>query len=526
MQGIEKKALKETSCMVSVDVPHAVVGEVLDEVKLPHFTLAYVRLSEDPDERAAQFDRIKDVVARLAPSIPPVAGGVLPGVDTFPTTPPKGKTWADMGEEPSTVVCRRPTPGFFGWLFATAHRLTSALERAGLPVSRFEKFEPHVTLHVIEAAEFAAYEAEGKVFDLGSMPEVVFDVDAIHLHRAATEHLVFPLGEKRALTASQSKIAGPLRDASKLRHQAVFMMGAGGSGKGFVAQQWLKYMPGAGETGATTDFAERATQKMTPQARSLSDLSFTNVVDSLKSKGVHIEPIAEGSSASLPFRLTDFSGKEIRPQDWGTLPLDVRNQLTDITRIVFSTPKHELPSYWRQANPDIFKEELPGYSPESPGYVHEMSSDMSKAYFEAVLETGDPIFVDGTGSNYVRMESALLLARAKGYRVSLVLVLVDLTANQIRNATRSRVVNPVVVAEQWHKIKGNFANLKDLADKSSVILNKNDRADADRYNKDPEKVDSIIYEKSGGRYLDLRHLISEESPREIPHWDGLLRWTN
>lgn len=43
--------------------------------------------------------------------------------------------------------------------------------------------------------------------------------------------------------------AGALTDVSKLRYQAVFLMGAGGSGKSYVGQRWMKYMPGGGATG-------------------------------------------------------------------------------------------------------------------------------------------------------------------------------------------------------------------------------------------------------------------------------------
>ena len=49
------------------------------------------------------------------------------------------------------------------------------------------------------------------------------------------------------------KFAGPLTDVSKLRNQAVFMMGAGGSGKGTASKGWLKYAPGGGETGLSKE---------------------------------------------------------------------------------------------------------------------------------------------------------------------------------------------------------------------------------------------------------------------------------
>jgi len=106
----------------------------------------------------------------------------------------------------------------------------------------------------------------------------------------------------------------------------------------------------------------------------------------------------------------DQSGKQslVPPDQWGTrLPPAIYKEVAGLEKLVFSTPKYELPSYWRQVNPDIYKEEIAGYLEKEPGYVHEMSSDMSKAYFEAAVETGDPLFVDGTGANYRKMAMKL-----------------------------------------------------------------------------------------------------------------------
>lgn len=304
-------------------------------------------------------------------------------------------------------------------------------------------------------------------------------------------------------------------------------MGAGGSGKGFIARRWLKYMPGAGSGGAKDNLKEHAEKSMSMSIdeRGLSNLKFDSVVDQLAAKGIKIEPVLDGTSALIPFRLTDIQGKTIPPIEWPEkLPPDIFAAVESLSHLVFSTPKNELPSYWRQVNPDLFKEEIPGYSPKSPGYVHEMSSDMSKTYFEAVLETGDPVFVDSTGSNYVKMESSIRAAQSKGYRVSLVFVFVNLTSNQIRNALRNRVVDPLVVADQWHRVRENYNRLKPLVDKSAVVFNSNDAADEKAYNSNAALVNSTIAEKSQGLYAGLRDLIAQQSPAELEHWDALLDW--
>lgn len=182
--------------MVSVDAPPAVLGSVPEDAldhKRPHFTLAYVRLSDDVAERTEQMDLIKSIMDDFCLTVPAVSAGVLAGADVFETQPPEGKTFEEMGETPKSVICRRPTPGFFGWLFATANRLQAKFEAAGLPVSRFKKFEPHITLKVIPAEERQAFEVEGGMFDYASLPEVTFPVNDLHLHRYTDEHYTYPL---------------------------------------------------------------------------------------------------------------------------------------------------------------------------------------------------------------------------------------------------------------------------------------------------------------------------------------------
>jgi hypothetical protein len=116
------------------------------------------------------------------------------------------------------------------------------------------------------------------------------------------------------------KNAGPLRDVSKLRYQAVFMMGAGGSGKGYVSHRWLKYMPGGGMSGAArAEWDEKVQQKMTEEERGLSNLSFERAKANLEKRGIRIEPV-EGGGAAIPFRLYSYDqlGREqlIDPADW------------------------------------------------------------------------------------------------------------------------------------------------------------------------------------------------------------------
>jgi len=332
----------------------------------------------------------------------------------------------------------------------------------------------------------------------------------------------------RVLARFRQKNAGPLTDVSKLRHQAVFLMGAGGSGKGYVSHRWLKYMPGIGAAGASRkEWGERALQEMSEQMRGLSNMSFEKAKAALEKKGIRIE-LVEGGRASLPFRLYtyDSRGQEhlVAPARWEEdLPPQIYEEVQGLKEVVFGTPVHELPSYWRQVNPDIYKEELAGYMESQPGYVHEMSSEMSKAYFEAALETGDPLFVDGTGSNLRKMNAQIQAAKAAGYRVSLVFVFVPLAVNQIRNATRARKVNPMEVTRQWKLISKNYAALRNVADKATVVINRNDPSDRKKYIQNADFINEFIRRGTRGQYDDLYALVAAQSPNELRDWGALLK---
>jgi len=320
------------------------------------------------------------------------------------------------------------------------------------------------------------------------------------------------------------KQAGSLQDVSKLRYQAVFMMGAGGSGKGVVGLRWMKYMPGSPPGGFPPDvLRQKLKETFTEQQRSLSNLKFQEVVDLLNKKGIEVD--VSGGSARIPFKLYTYDQKGgqrlVPPEEWEqSLPPEIYSKVKGLTEVIFSAPVHELPSYWRQADPDMYKKELQGYLEKEPGYVHEMSSDMSKSYFEAVLKSGDPLFVDGTGANEKSLLSKIDAAKNAGYRTSLVFVSVPLVVNQIRNATRSRVVSPVEVVNQWSNINKNYAELRGKVDVAKVIINRNDSSDIQKYKKDRELIEKTITTRSS--YASLYDLIRKEAPSELREWGELL----
>lgn len=338
------------------------------------------------------------------------------------------------------------------------------------------------------------------------------------IQRIAAQHLF-----ARAVTAA------PLQDVSKLRYQAVFMMGAGGSGKGYVAHRWLKYMPHGPSTGYTSrpEWDEKVKEAASEAERGLTNINFERAVQTLAQRGFKIK-LVDPSHAEIPFVLYEYDrhgvARKLDPEHWSEeLPPKIYQEVQGLTKLVFSNPVHEVPSFWRQVNPDLYKEEIAGYSKKQPGYVHEMSSTMSKAYFEAVVETGDPIFVDGTGSDVARMKQQFQTARAAGYNISLVFVYVPLTINHIRNATRDRVVTPSEVTSQWKRMKQNYAILRKEADKAMLVDNRNDPVDFRKFKAQGAEINATIAKGSDGDYSDLYSLIKDHAPEELRSYGTLLQ---
>lgn len=338
------------------------------------------------------------------------------------------------------------------------------------------------------------------------------------------------IASRIALRLHLLKTGAALEDVSHLRFQAVFLMGAGGSGKGFAGRKWMKYMPGGGGKGIDFDDPKQKAlekRRLTEQQRNQTNLNWEKAKKELAAKGIRIMPVpGVKPGAKIPFNLYtyDEEGKEtlVPPERWQKdLPPGIYDQVQGLKEVLFAAPVHEIPSYWRQVNPDLYKEELAGYSETQPGYVHEMSSIMAKAYFHAILETGDPLFVDGTGANAKKVANQMAAAKAAGYRTSLIFVSVPLTVNQIRNATRSRNVNPNIVTSQWKKIAANFVSLRSLADKSKVIINRADSIDTATYKSHRDKIESFIRQTTS--YGSLYDLIKANAPNELKDWGKLLQ---
>lgn len=174
--------------------------------------------------------------------------------------------------------------------------------------------------------------------------------------------------------------------------------------------------------------------------------------------------------------------------------------------------------YFHVVNPDDFKEEIRGFDPDAPHKVHEISVDMADTYFDGVIETGEPLIVDGTGAAIKRMTLNMTLAKEAGYHISLVYVYVPLLVAFARNLARSRSVPPRVVVNSWFLGKKNFPQIKNLADKVTVI---DSTAETDKA-LIQKLLPLIDKEAKGGYGMGIRDLLEEYDPTSLKRYEKQL----
>ena len=336
--------------------------------------------------------------------------------------------------------------------------------------------------------------------------------------------------ERVAATAMLMKNAGPLTDVRHLRFQAIFMMGAPGSGKGSTIQKYYtKYMPdqngGIAKYQDKKLWEEKTKVKMTEQERGLTNLKFEEVKEKIeKLYGFKIE--LDGSNARIPFRLYDYdeetSQERLIPEsEWSDLPDDIKDEVMGLKEVVFNTPVHELPTYWRVVDPDQYKKELHGYMEKEPGYVHEMSSEMSKAYFEAAVKTGDPLIVDGTGGKAAKYLQQIETARKNGYKITLIWVYVPLVANIIRNSTRKRVVNTNEVTRLFKKMPQTWKAVSSQVDKAKIETSFTENGfDKKNYLANKDKINNFISQHTDGEFNTVYEYLTKS--REVPQSEAKL----
>lgn len=121
---------------------------------------------------------------------------------------------------------------------------------------------------------------------------------------------------------------------------------------------------------------------------------------------------------------------------------------------------------------DLFKMSHPEYDPKNPSILHEWSAkEAEKAFYAALAAAKGQWVVDGTGSNSEKMVRQMEQAKAMGFTIRLVYVVVSLQTSLERNAKRTRVVPESVIREKAQNIATSFQIVAPHADEVQVINN-------------------------------------------------------
>jgi predicted kinase len=127
---------------------------------------------------------------------------------------------------------------------------------------------------------------------------------------------------------------------------------------------------------------------------------------------------------------------------------------------------------YNRLDPDAFKPLHPDYDPKNAGLVHDWSTEMEEAAFEAALAGGKGLWVvDGTGANAEKMVRRMTEAKAAGFETVLLYVKTTLATALKRNAARERVVPEPLVREKARNIATSFTLVAPHADKVEVVEN-------------------------------------------------------
>ncbi len=101
-------------------------------------------------------------------------------------------------------------------------------------------------------------------------------------------------------------------------------------------------------------------------------------------------------------------------------------------------------------DPDAIKASHPNYDPERPELLHVWSKMVAEDQFSGtVMSNVDmTVVVDGTGTNVEPMINKIRRARAAGWQVELLFVVVTLAVALERNAKRERTVPEALIREK------------------------------------------------------------------------------
>lgn len=112
---------------------------------------------------------------------------------------------------------------------------------------------------------------------------------------------------------------------------------------------------------------------------------------------------------------------------------------------------------------DAIKKELGMQEGEDPSPYHEASKVIGALRHKKALERSASFVVDGCGGSMHKMEGFILEARARGFRVEVILVWCHEALNFRRNLDRKRTVPHVVVEEALRDVPPSWAACHTLA---------------------------------------------------------------
>jgi predicted kinase len=125
---------------------------------------------------------------------------------------------------------------------------------------------------------------------------------------------------------------------------------------------------------------------------------------------------------------------------------------------------------------DLFKASHPDYDPKNPALLHDWSSQMADAQFDAALWSGRGLFVkDGTGANAEHLVHDIKRAQAAGFVARVFYVKCTLETSLRRNARRERVVPEHIVIDKATTIADSFEIVSMYADSIEVFDNDEER---------------------------------------------------
>lgn len=123
-------------------------------------------------------------------------------------------------------------------------------------------------------------------------------------------------------------------------------------------------------------------------------------------------------------------------------------------------------------DPDEYSAGLPGYDPKRPELVHAEGAKLAEADWQRAIAAKDRhIIFDGTGTKAEKLVRRMKEAKAAGYRVKLLYVVVPLEVSITRNLARDRTVPESLIREKAAQINETFETVRPHADEIEVVDN-------------------------------------------------------